>query len=131
MRAIEEHSLCANKIDCGYSEKLGAQAADQILAAKVRPDAILCASDIIAYGLIGRMREKNEDYLMSLGIAGFDNIAFNSYQRPSLTSVAVNYKEMAETTIEALLMDESDSEFIISTKLFARDSSLPKSSKSV
>ncbi|WEM44770.1 LacI family DNA-binding transcriptional regulator (plasmid) [Photobacterium sp. DA100] len=131
LRAIEEHGLSAHKLDCGYSEKLGAQAADQLLAAQKQPDAILCASDIIAYGLIGRMREKNEDYLMSLGIAGFDNIAFNSYQRPSLTSVAVDYKEMAETTIEALLRDESHSEFIISTKLFARDSSQPKPSKEV
>lgn len=129
LRAIEESSLTANIIDCGYSESLGAKSADTILSQKAHIDAVLCASDIIAYGLINRLREKDESYLMSIGIVGFDNIAFNAYQRPSLTSVAVDYKAMAETTINALLKDDQEPEYVIPTKLFTRDSSQPKSAK--
>ncbi|MGR5063097.1 LacI family DNA-binding transcriptional regulator [Photobacterium sp. DNB22_13_2] len=128
-RAMTESTLTEKIINCGYSEKLGAKAADTLLTHKYRIDAVLCASDIIAYGLINRLREKDESYLMSLGIIGFDNIAFNSYQRPSLSSVAVDYKAMAEMTINALLKDDQKPEYVIPTKLFTRDSSQLKSTR--
>ena len=105
--AMEQHALKPELLDGDYSEQSGARAADLIVTMKPRPEAVVCASDTIAYGLIQRLHETNKDYLDQLGLIGFDDTYFNDFQHPPLSSVKVDFAAMAHSTITALLEPEN------------------------
>ncbi|MGR5359943.1 LacI family DNA-binding transcriptional regulator [Vibrio mediterranei] len=106
-----------------FSEKSGKEAAQKVLGMTSRPDAFVCAADVIAYGFIQTLREHDPDYLNRIGIVGFDNSPFNQYQRPALSSVGVDFSQIARTTIEALLGSAETKKYIVPMSLHKRDSS--------
>ncbi|WP_263078330.1 LacI family transcriptional regulator [Endozoicomonas sp. Mp262] len=122
-RAMEKYNLNVNVISGEYSEKSGANAADTLLAMAPRPDAVVCASDAIAYGLIQRLHLVDQDYLKKLGLVGFDDNAFNDFQYPPLSSVKVDFAAMAHRTVSALLKPETFDATPIPIKLVVRASS--------
>jgi DNA-binding LacI/PurR family transcriptional regulator len=75
----------------------------ELLAARVRPTAVLAAYDDIA---IGAMRAINEAGLVvprDISIVGIDGIEVGGYLSTSLTSVACDTAEMAETAARILV----------------------------
>ncbi|MGF1722974.1 LacI family transcriptional regulator [Vibrio kyushuensis] len=109
--------------DALFSEKSGQEAAQKVLAMTSRPDSFVCSADVIAYGFIQTLREQAPDYLDQIGIVGFDNSPFNQYQRPALSSVGVDYSQIAVTTIEALLGSTETTKYTVPMSLYKRDSS--------
>ncbi|BCN25899.1 hypothetical protein VYA_30910 [Vibrio alfacsensis] len=55
---------------------------------------------------------------------GFDNLPFNEYQQPPLSSVSVDYKQMAEATLDALISDETVKQVMVGTTFHQRASSV-------
>ncbi|MGF1680345.1 substrate-binding domain-containing protein [Photobacterium minamisatsumaniensis] len=122
-RAILENGMTPIVIGCGYSEKLGSLAVNKFIELP-EIDAVVCASDAIAHGFIGRMRETDNVRLNNIGLIGFENISFNDYQHPSLSSVAINYQQMANDTVQSLLKSDEYAQVIVRTELKTRESSV-------
>ncbi|MCQ1059720.1 LacI family transcriptional regulator [Photobacterium sp. ZSDE20] len=123
--AIEESNLEAQVISCGFSQALASEAANKFDEFP-NIEALVCASDTIAHSFIGTLRKTNPNRLSQLGFIGFENTAFNSHQSPSLTSVAIDYQQMAHDTVESLLSKDNKKSVIVNTNLVIRDSSKKK-----
>lgn len=64
--------------------------------------AVVCANDLIAYGLLQWAQEKNIRVPGQLAITGFDDLPFSSVTAPPLTTVRQPVEELAEETLELL-----------------------------
>lgn len=96
-------SLCATFQD-EYSYEAGRRAAQALLSARDRPEAVVCAADIIALGFIDEAREKMglripED----VGVAGFDDIPPAGWPAYGLTTVRQPIEDMVKTAVSLLL----------------------------
>ncbi|WP_028862762.1 LacI family DNA-binding transcriptional regulator [Psychromonas aquimarina] len=130
---MREEGYCRAMQECGaspvvipghFSEQAGAHAAEQIIKMSPRPEAVVCASDAVAYGLIRKLREIDAQYLDILGIVGFDDTYFNDFQHPPLSSLKVDFAAMARSTIAALLDPEHNKSVVVPVELVVRASSL-------
>lgn len=65
----------------------GYQAGKAILTMKKRPDAIICASDDIALGVIRAAREKGLEIPRDIGVSGFDGLGTEKLSYPKITTV--------------------------------------------
>lgn len=119
-QALNEEEMNTNVIQCGYSEVLAIEIAQDIAQSEKTIDALLCASDIIAYGLI---KELDSHFFDEVGLVGFDNLPFNDFQTPPLSSVGVDYQQMADETLDVILGDAKRSTVSVRTKLHERSSS--------
>ncbi|MBB5162274.1 LacI family DNA-binding transcriptional regulator [Mycobacterium sp. AZCC_0083] len=71
-----------------YSVKWGQEAGRRILGGPSRPDAIVCADDLIALGVLQACRGLNVDVPAELVVVGFDDIPFAALSTPPLTTIA-------------------------------------------
>lgn len=122
-KAMGEHGLTPDLMAGGYSEEVGKSAARQMIAMDKRPEAVVCASDAIAYGLIHYLHDADPEYLDKLALVGFDNSYFNDYQRPSLSSIRIDFQAMARQTVQALLDAENYQDKPVPVELVVRESS--------
>lgn len=65
----------------------GYQAGKNLLAMSVRPDAIICASDDIALGVMRAAREKGLEIPRDIGVTGFDGLGTERLSYPKITTV--------------------------------------------
>ncbi len=64
-------------------------------AAAQRPDALVCANDLIAAGAVQRLRELGVSVPTELAVSGFDDVDLASLTTPRLTTVRQPYRELA------------------------------------
>jgi LacI family transcriptional regulator len=64
-------------------------------AAAHRPDALVCANDLIAAGAVQRLRELGVSVPGELAVSGFDDVDLASLTAPRLTTVHQPYPELA------------------------------------
>jgi DNA-binding LacI/PurR family transcriptional regulator len=115
--------LPANK----FTREVGAAAADQILAGAERPDAIICASDLLAIGVMRTLASRGIRVPDDVAVSGWDNIIDGEYQAPTLTTIATDLTELADEALSALINrirgDQSPPEtHIVSHRLIVRES---------
>lgn len=86
-----------------YNKAMGAAAARKLFALKERPDAIYCFADVLALGTLraahGHGLHSPEDF----GLAGFDGIDEGKFSVPTLTTVAVDFADIAAIAVNALV----------------------------
>jgi len=70
------------------------RAALALLARDPRPDAIICASDVIAMGTMQAARERGLRLPQDLAITGFDDVPFATSLDPPLTTVSAPRKTL-------------------------------------
>lgn len=101
-----------------YTYEGGFEAARRLLERDDPPDALFCASDIIAIGALDFMREKGIKVPEEVSIVGFDDIPMASWSAYCLTTVRQPVDQMIDMTLELLTerLKESAIEPII--KLF-------------
>ena len=75
-----------NCYQCQFQEDLAGEAVRKILAASMRPDAIMCANDKMALGAIRALREAGFSVPNEVSVAGGDNIELAAYVTPGLTT---------------------------------------------
>lgn len=90
--------------------------------------AIVCANDLIAFGVVKKINELGLKVPNDLSIVGYDNLKFNDMLDIGLTSINQNIQELALESINLLLFQLSNNntscnkEIIISTNLVERKS---------
>ena len=71
------------QIDAITTEQSGYAAALQLLALKQQFDAIFCASDLIAIGVIKALRERGKEIPKDIAVVGYDKFHYqNSFAPP-------------------------------------------------
>ncbi|WP_456297203.1 LacI family DNA-binding transcriptional regulator [Vibrio sp. AK197] len=78
-----------------------------LLNARVRPDAIFCASDLMALGAYQAITHANLTIPEDIAVIGYDNQLLASQLTPSLSSVDLPYDEMGRVAVETLLSPTS------------------------
>jgi len=87
----EKHTYEESQIEC-----------EKILAMEDRPTAILCANDTMAIGVLAKIKEKNVRVPEDISLVGFNDLPSASFTEPSLTSVSISMKAVAENAFELL-----------------------------
>jgi LacI family transcriptional regulator len=88
-----------------YSFATGRWAAEQVVQAGTRADAVICSNDMIALALIeelGRLGRRVPD---DVAVCGVDDIDFASLLRPTLTTVRQPLKRMSQLAMERLTQE--------------------------
>jgi DNA-binding LacI/PurR family transcriptional regulator len=80
----------------------GAEAAHALLAAGPPPDAVLCFNDLLALGLLRGLAEAGVRVPDDVAVMGVDDVEDGRYVRPSLSTVALDKRQIAETAVELL-----------------------------
>ncbi|QTX03736.1 DUF6807 family protein [Agromyces archimandritae] len=81
-----------HEVDAGSQLEDGFRAAEAVLASGAT--AVACFNDLVALGLIARLRELGIDVPGELSVAGFDDIPLARFAAPSLTTVSVPHVEL-------------------------------------
>lgn len=72
---------------------------------KTRPDAVVCANDVVALGVLRGLLEAGVDVPGDVALVGYDDIEFAATAAVPLTSVRQPARELGRTAAE-LLLDE-------------------------
>ncbi len=87
----------------GWTPELGHIGARHLMGLANPPDAIVCASDRIAIGVIQWLHENNYRVPEDVAVTGFDNITESAFTVPSLTTVHVHKELMGELAAERVV----------------------------
>ncbi|MCF2948252.1 LacI family transcriptional regulator [Paraglaciecola aquimarina] len=127
-QAVKEVNLTVNpnnQIDAISTEGSGYAAANQLLAQSELPDAIFCASDMIAVGALTAFQDKKIKVPEQVALAGFDDISVAHLTSPKLTTMQQNTKLAADILVESLIKKIHNQEIdsgLIPAKLIVRES---------
>ena len=84
----------------------GARVADLALEAGVT--AVIAFNDLMALGVIARLRDRRVDVPVELSVTGFDDIPMASMSAPRLTTVSVPLEQAGRAAVELLLRPPLD-----------------------
>lgn len=120
----EQHIAEASRFD----EHEGARCVGELLKAKQRFTAILCANDRLALGAIDSLRKHGLDCPGDVSVTGFNDMPFLEWARPRLTTIRIQQHEAGRRAAEILLQvmnqesDEVPLETILAVEVVIRDS---------
>lgn len=86
-----------------YHKAMGAAAAHKLFALQDGPDAIYCFADVLALGALRAAHEHGLHSPEHFGLAGFDGIDEGKFSVPTLTTVAVDFADIAHVAVTALV----------------------------
>jgi LacI family transcriptional regulator len=87
----------------GWTPELGHIGARQLMRLAQPPDAIVCASDRIAIGVIQWCYENGINVPRDIAVTGFDNISDSEFTTPALTTVHVHKQLIGELAAERVV----------------------------
>ena len=128
VKALLDAKLMVNpklQIDADTSEEMGYEATMELLKSKLQFDAIFCASDLIAIGVINALKENNIRVPADVAVVGFDNIPTATYTNPPLTTVQQDTMLAGKLLVENLLKlinGEDVESILMPAQLIVRDS---------
>ena len=86
-----------------FGESSGHAAGGEIAKAKVRPDAVFAANDMMALGCLFALNQAAIRVPEDIALVGFDDIPLARYVHPPLTTMRVNISELGARALRALL----------------------------
>ena len=128
VRALREAGLDPDPrllVEALSSEDAGHAAGLALLDSGAGFDAVFAASDRIAIGVIGALRDAGRSVPEDVAVVGFDDIASAAHFNPSLTTVQQDTQRAAEALVENLLRQiarETPGSALIEPKLVVRAS---------
>ena len=105
-RALETYGLHMDEIayrEATFSVQAGYQAMEQILAEEKRPDGVLCATDMIAAGVLSCLSERKIAVPEKMKVAGMGHGAIADLLCPRLTTVHYHYHTSGREAADLLL----------------------------
>jgi DNA-binding LacI/PurR family transcriptional regulator len=101
----------------------GARVADLALEAGVT--AIIAYNDLVALGILARLRDRRVDVPLDMSVVGFDDIPMASMAAPRLTTVSLPLEQAGRTLLELLLHQQVEGGNGANTNVLARGRLLP------
>ncbi len=86
----------------------GARVADLALEAGVT--AVIAYNDLMALGVLARMRDRRVDVPLEISVVGFDDIPMASMSAPRLTTVSLPLEQAGRSLLELLLHPQTDAQ---------------------
>ena len=111
--------------DSVSTETSGYRVCKALINSGVRFDAIVCASDLIAVGVLSALRENDLRVPEDVAVTGYDNIPLARFTSPPLTTIQQNTQLAGEylvRTLVRLIAKESPVSISIPGELLARPS---------
>ena len=114
-------------VEGDFYESSGYAGMERLLALEQRPEAVFCASDMMALGAIRAVHAAGLSVPEDVAVVGFDDAAFASMMKPALTTVRQDKAGLGAAACEALMriIDEASSTppvVILSADLVVRES---------
>jgi DNA-binding LacI/PurR family transcriptional regulator len=106
VRALREAGLkpdASLQAESQSAEAAGREAARTLLDSGQRFDAVFAASDLIAIGVIGMLRERGLTVPDDVAVVGFDDIPAAAHFNPPLTTVQQDTQRAGELLVDNLL----------------------------
>ena len=101
MAALERRGLTPELVHAEASTPEHASAvAAQIIRRATPPDAIVAFNDLMAFGVLSACRHAGLDVPNDIRVAGVDGLAIGTLVAPTLTTLAVDFDEVARHTLE-------------------------------
>lgn len=86
-----------------HSYAVGFAAARELVAMRERPDALFCASDVIAFGALDALREAGISVPREMSVVGFDDIPMAAWAAFNLTTVRQPRRRMVREAVEMMM----------------------------
>jgi LacI family transcriptional regulator len=116
-------------IECDHTLKGGMAGFEKVWEHDTRPTAIMCSNDLTAIGVLRAAYTKRLRLPEDLSVIGLDDIAFDEFTLPPLTTIRLSRTDLAKAAFEALRAQAEDGtnpnlqrEFLVSTSLEVRGS---------
>ncbi|EMK6659564.1 substrate-binding domain-containing protein [Vibrio cholerae] len=90
-------------IQARYSFEAGLEAAKEILTHKTQPDAIFCANDILAMGVMDGLRQAGARIPQDYAVIGVDNIPMAAWPSYDLSTIAQPVDRIVQRAVEDLM----------------------------
>jgi DNA-binding LacI/PurR family transcriptional regulator len=90
-------------VEAQSSESAGYQAGIALLDSGAGFDAVFAASDRIAFGIIGALRDRGRSVPQDVAVVGFDDIPAAAHFNPSLTTVQQDTRRAGQMLVDNLL----------------------------
>lgn len=104
--------------DTGEHLDIGYRGMDRLLSARVRPRAVFCTSDLIAYGAHRRAEEADATFTF----VGFDDSPLNAWIAPWLNAVRVPYADYGDAIVRSLQGDaRTRGDIVLAHQLVTRE----------
>lgn len=94
---LNEHDVLIQKNYVQHGESVcdsGYQMTEQIFNQKMRPDAVICANNYIAYGCVAALHDRRIKIPKEVGVITFDDYPFSKILKPMLTVVNIDVFDM-------------------------------------
>ncbi|MFT8593379.1 MAG: LacI family DNA-binding transcriptional regulator [Bifidobacterium sp.] len=115
-----------------YSVEWGREATRSIISSSRRssismPDAIVCANDLIALGVLDALRADHRSVPGEVMVTGFDDTLFGQLSEPALTTIAQPVARIAQEAVRLITLSRNASprtysQIALMPNLVARDS---------
>lgn len=105
-----------------WEPKEGYLATKRVLRRSLRPTALLCMNDRIAFGAYQALAEEGLRVPEDLSVVSFDNDELAMYLRPGLTTVALPHESMGNRAVQMLLTDSKEGRSLVDMPLVVRGS---------
>jgi len=86
-----------------FSNDIAYRNIGKLLKEKIRPDAIFCSDDVMAAGVMNRIKAEGFSVPDDIGVIGYDDQQFTEYLKPRLTTIRQPMKEIGVLAAEILI----------------------------
>ena len=130
LAALEKHKIKFPKSKClygGFDEELAMKAVTEYLKENsTRPDAIVCANDKMAIGVISALKALHLEVPEQIAVAGGDNIETGRYLTPSLVTFDNLPEQMGAAAFQLLYNKingrETENDILLKSRLIQGNS---------
>ncbi|PJM75698.1 LacI family DNA-binding transcriptional regulator [Bifidobacterium simiarum] len=85
------------------TSRAGVELVERMVAEGVKPDGVVCYSDLVAFGVVRQLREMRVRIPDDVRVVSIDNLDEAQYTMPSLTSVELGRRQIAELAVDSIL----------------------------
>lgn len=108
--------------DGDFSRAYGRRAASELLDSGRQCTAIVGATDVVAAGVVGALREAGRRVPDDVAVAGYDDVPLALDVHPALTTVHVPQEELGRTAVRCALRRDEARHVVLGTHVVLRGS---------
>ncbi len=105
-QAMREENIAPREdwlVDCKYDPAVAFEIAHGWMESAETPTAIIAANDRVAWAIIHAVQKKGLTVPTDVSVIGFDDAAESAHVSPPLTTVALEWRQMAEIATQMLI----------------------------